>query len=89
MRPALHESVAAEYLFEPGSGRGVQAEELDVMARIDFVDGDDVRGVVVEGGQPLLLLPGRPVGFDGRDVVVGLSRLSRNNAVAKAVTVWK
>ena len=58
MGPPFNESVAVENFFEPIGRRRVQAKKLGVMARICFVDGHHVGGVVVEGSEPFLFLLG-------------------------------
>ncbi len=71
MRPAFNKRIAVENLFELRCRRRVQAEELDIVARIRFMDGDDIGGVIIEGGEPFFLLLRRPIGFHRRDVVIG------------------
>ena len=61
MRPAFDEGIAAENLLDLGRGRSVQMQELHVMPGISLVNRDDIGGVIVERGQPFVLLLLRPV----------------------------
>src|SRR6266571_4014331 len=72
VRPAFNKSVAPENFFDLARRRGVQTKELSIMAGVNFVNRDEVGGVIVKRGQPLFFLFVRPVGFGRGDVVVGL-----------------
>ena len=74
MRPAFDERVAAENFLDLGRGRRVQVQELHVMTGVGFVDRRNVRGVIIEGGQPFLLLFLWPIILSGCDIVIGLGR---------------
>ena len=74
MRPAFDERVAAENFLDLGRGRRVQVQELHVMTGVGFVDRRNVRGVIIEGGEPFLLLFFRPIVLGGCDVIVSLGR---------------
>ena len=73
MRPSFDERVAAENFFHFARGRRVQVHELYIMTGVGFVDRCNVRRIIIEGGEPFLLLFVRPVFLRGRDVIVGLS----------------
>src|SRR4026207_1517983 len=72
MSPAFDKGVAGEDFFQPCRRRSVEAEELDVMTGISFVNGHNIGRVEVKSCQPLFLLFGRPMGFDRSDVVKSL-----------------
>src|SRR5437899_6591596 len=72
MRPAFDESIAAENFLDPARWRRVQVQELHIMAGVGFVDRRNVRGVIVEGGEPLLFLFLRPMMFRRSDVIIRL-----------------
>ena len=72
MRPAFDESVAAENFLDPARWRSVQVQELHIMAGVGFVDRRNVRGVIIEGGEPFLFLFLRPIVFRRSDVIIRL-----------------
>src|SRR5204863_6831968 len=72
MRPSFDERVAAKDFFNLVCRRCVQAQELNIMTRISFVNRDDIGGVIIEGGEPFFFLFFRPVVLRGRDVVIRL-----------------
>jgi len=75
MRPAFNVGIAAKDFFQPRGGRSLLTEELHEVTRVRLMDGNHVGRVIVEGGQPLLFLLGRPIRFHRRDVVISLSGL--------------
>ena len=70
MRPAFDERVTAENFLDLARRRCVQAEELDVVSRINFVNGNDVRGVKIERRQPLVFLERRPLILRRRHIII-------------------
>src|SRR5690349_7983211 len=71
MGPTLDKSVSAKHLFQLCCGRSFEPKELDIVAWISLVNRDDVGCIVIEGGQPFLLLFGWPIGLDRRDIIIG------------------
>src|SRR5205807_4221571 len=70
VRPTFDEAVTAENFLDLARGRRVQTQELDVMARINFVNGNDVGGVKIERGQPLIFLQRWPLILRRRHIIV-------------------
>src|SRR5438445_3960146 len=50
------------------------------MPGIDFMNGNDVRVVIIKSGQPFLFLFLRPLAFGRRDIVIGFGRSSFEGA---------
>src|SRR5437016_14059554 len=50
------------------------------MPGIDFMNGNDVRVVIIKSGQPFLFLFLRPLAFGRRDIVIGWGRSSFEGA---------
>ena len=48
MRPAFDEGVAAENFLDLRRRRGIQVQELHVMAGVGLVDGNDIGRVIIE-----------------------------------------
>src|SRR5438445_393749 len=73
MSPAFDKRVAAENFFDLARGRRVQVQELHVVTGVGFVDRRNVRRVIIESGEPFLLLFVRPIVLRGSDVVIRFS----------------
>ena len=79
--PAFDKGVGAGDPVDQGQVPAVAVVQVvNKVPWIDFMDGNDAQGVVVEVCQPLFLLNGGPFGFNGSDVVEGLGRLSFKSA---------
>ena len=70
MCPALGKGVAGKNFFQAIGGRRIEAEKLNVVPRVSFVNRDDVRGIKIERRQPFLFLLRRPVRLDRGDIVI-------------------
>ena len=74
MSPAFDKGVTAKNLLDFTRRRRIQAQKLHIMARISFMDRNDVRSVIIEGGQPFFLLFFWPVALRWRDIIISFGR---------------
>src|SRR4029450_4783320 len=72
MRPAFDEGVATEDFFYFAGRRRSQMKLLHVMSGVNLMNRSNIGGVIIERGEPFLLLLLRPLVLGRCDVVISL-----------------